>query len=391
LIAVFASGILYLSQPDSLRSQIVLRDLTVVDDGVADFNEDYIRSTSGTRYDWDAVLAADVADERQDEFDRLVREVGLPLFRLQQRTSNRDWAGLNEIAEPMYRQLSDQPDKRVDPRREFYICRAVGQSRLNLGQMERAAQPLLRVAELAGDPTSAAEIVIPPLELKAVVNDMMDPLLPIWFDREPAAEAFDSITKQLEKSNASTWPDFCLPHLASLAIGAGRFEQAELLVDSLNDRPPEIRKWSKILKLMLWQARNLPNQERQSLEAQAADQRAESFELAQSVRRQLEELSDGQRAVAMFLLGVLDGNTGDVRAANAAILELLHIPAVYGKRYRSLAAAALYEAAQIAHRTSQKREFEILTNELLRTYPNAYHSRLVGTQNRSEIADRENQ
>jgi hypothetical protein len=91
----------------------------------------------------------------------------------------------------------------------------------------------------------------------------------------------------------------------------------------------------------------------------------------------LEELQEPARPLAHYWLGQAGLAHADEQKKKAGVVQLLHLPPLYGDRYPDLAAAALYQAAQVLEAQPDAAAQAIgigrLRSELLTRYAQTYH------------------
>jgi len=383
---IFFLVVLLLSTPfcktGLTQSSIVLRDLTLVDSSIADFDRSSLSLSDGSILGWDQILQAEVSPNRQAEFDRNMHEIGLPLFRLKTRIKQGSWSGAGEISEPIFDSLekSDLGSNSVNAELEYLACLATAKSRLRSGNRAQAVLAIERAAKAqskVGDPT--LNLVGPnrlPIENDPVILDTE--LLPVWFDLEQLQKNDAEISKAFEGAATSEkFSDRLAIFLASMKIEVGQTEVANRLLNQLRTSKPEVRAWKIVL-----QARML--------------QRAGEYVKAQSLLdKNAESLTGSARATALYYRGVSGKEmvVGDKPASeieiNAATdfdlsksaLLLMRIPSLYGNTHPGLSAAALFQAAEITKLRGRYLEAEKIKRQLVRTYPSTYHGSIESTEN----------
>ncbi len=356
------------TEPGIDRSEpIVLRDLTLVrNDPVASFDEQGVMLDSQKRIGWSKILQAKVDDQRQPEFDRYLREVGLPLFRLESRLEKRDWAGIGEVAEPMYDSLCSG-SLVANEELKFLVCRATMESRCYRSQPMEAIEPFLRAAAHQTRLDQDAKTALNPWLLPAndVAQMVSERLLPIWFDGAKAAQVYARLDKAIENGQVPRTSG-ALVYLASLAVAAENYGLADQLIAEIrktSSGQDRIADWASVVE---------------------ANRRLSSGETGQGrqiLSRLIGQLDGAKsqsaaRAIALYLAGAYP----DQDTFETQMLNLLRVPAIYGERYSNLSAAALYKAFTISREKSDPKQARILVNELLRRYPNTYHGRLAAIE-----------
>lgn len=366
---VMAQAALPRSEPTTTDKPvpIVLRDLTLVrDDPIVSFDERGVVLDSQIRIGWSKILSAKVDVARQPEVDRYLNEVGLPLFRLESRLAKRDWAGIGEIAEPLYESLRAGSLFATEKLR-FLVCRATMESRLyNLNDME-AIEPFLRAAahQTRLDPDTEAELQRSLLPANDISQMVSDELLPIWFDAQGAASVYSQLNQSIESGDVARTPGALL-YLASLAITAENDGLAGRLIDEIRTMDSEQNNghdWMSVVDANRLLSSGETGQGRQIVNRLVPD----SADV---------DNSSAARAIALYLAGAYP----DQDSTETQLLNLLTVPAIWGDRYPRLSAAALYRAISISREKSNPKQARILANELLRRYPNTYHGRLAAIE-----------
>ncbi len=364
--------------PAGGQPPIVLRDLTVIrEQTIVDFDARAIQLSSGNELSWDQVLSAVVSPERQAKFDGYKTNIGLPLFRMKYRASQRDWSGIGELAEPLYKTLKASGlSIEGDPSTCYLICVATMQARIHAQDFAGAVLPFLQAAKIQRahaapgvENTLDRETVFQLLPTADVESMLSSEILPIWFNEDQSKQAFETLANSFVPTSSSTETG-AIVYLASLAIEAKRLELARELM-ALLENPDELTKpWQIVLQAQLEIATGHPNKAAELIAV-------ESLKLSQATQA----IGYYLKAAACFApvdpashVPVVELND-DV--ANQAVLDLLKIPAVFGQQYPALAAAAIYQAANIVSTQGQASECDILRQELMLRYPNSYHARLL--------------
>jgi hypothetical protein len=324
---------------------------------------------------WDQILKATVAAERQADFDRNIVAIGLPLYRLAHRLSVQDWAGLEDLAERLYQNLSfDGLEPKQNPRAAYLICVATMKSRLYRGKRAAAVLPFLQAAKIQQLWQANGNDHLAYLPKPDASSMQSSEILPIWFDGEQVESVFSDFASSLAPSTETDLPG-PIVYLASMAIRTERLELARQLTQLLSNSNDQVEAWRLILLAQIQIAEGNRLAAAEFLEANHAS------------------LVGGAIPVAYYLgaAGVIDpqakpGNDPSQLANSPksaineqadAILTLLKIPALFGNQYPDLSAAALYQSSQIAKSMAWDAEYQILEQELLNRYPRSLHGQLV--------------
>ena len=400
---VFLTTQVLISQPILGQTPIVLRDLTLIrGKTISAFDRNSITLSDGSTLQWDQVLKATLPDEaatggdpseaqtqRQSQFDAFVKQIGLPMFRLKTRIQQGDWAGAGKIAEPIFDSAMAGTFTFPNANAEYLVCLATMKSRAGQGSRARnragAVLPFLRACLIQ------AKIDQKTLELSGTARiaekspDGISPdLLPIWFDIDQVRTAAKQIAKldsELRKSDsgAPTSQTALAIYLASMQIELGQNELANTNLNRLGSNPnPSATAWSTVLRARMLQKAG------DHVKAQAM------------LDRNSQSLIGDARPVAIYYRGLSEFEIHDTklkeRPLNSALdielskssLMLMRLPALYGESNPEIAAAGLYQVAEIAKLRGQSRQSEKLFRELLQRYPRTYHGSLEPAGTRAQ-------
>jgi hypothetical protein len=349
------------------KTPIVLRDLTLIrGKSVSKFDDTSIVLSDGSRLTWDQVLKANVAEDRQKEFNLMLNQIGLPLFRLKSRIGNGDWAGAGEIAEPIYDASIVRGNVSPDTDTFYLVCLATMKSRIRKGDRAAALMPFIRAARLQPKVSKQVREIVGArgIPQRDQETGLSHELLPVWFDNSTLQKAASSLSNWLGRVAQDNGPapaPGTTIYLASLKIELGQTEEAMRLLRSVRfDSDAELSSWRTVLEARHHQkTKNLLN--------------------AQTMLEMNEKKITGlARLAALYYRGinVVDQpDTSDLDRSKA-ILTLLRIPALHGDEHRDLAAAAIYQSAEIAKLRRRATDEQKLRDELLRRYPRTYHGYL---------------
>ena len=385
-----------MAQPPTAQQEgapIVLRDLTLIRDRkVVRFDENIILLSDGSRLSWDRVLKATVDKSRQAEFDLLIENQGLPLYRLRRRIELADWSQVLSAAEPVYQQLLSGESLTTDTK--YLAALGVMRGHQHAGQRTASVQPFLRAARLQPSISpelkkSLADQLLSPTEVE---TQLADDLVPIWFDLKSIETDFESLQSFLDATENSDSAGARI-YFASLAAARSRQPalqpQRESSSDSATDQPAEQtqeeRNQDRIDQAMtaIEELGKLPEPLRGwkvllTAQMNLNQQRFEPARIAlNNQRNYFDRAPPNQQAVAKLLKAQALKTATTDSARVDAILSLLSIPARWENQYPTLASAALYEAIQVAEKRETAEEMRIIRDELLAKYPSTYHGRLA--------------
>ena len=160
--------------------------------------------------------------------------------------------------------------------------------------------------------------------------------------------------QQAIRSLAQPRPDGVYIYYATLAVAAGETAEAERVLALLN-RPQE--------PLATWRDIVLAQQEL------AGDSPGAAIERLRSRGDALPELC---RPVAVLLIGLADVRSSDGNVCREGLLNLLTLPAAYGKEQPELAAAGLYHAAAWLDKLKDAAGAAAVRRELASRYAGTY-------------------
>ena len=177
-------GLLVATAPRAdAADRIILRNLEILSDRtVTAFDADGVRLDDGKQLGWDEIEQAEVSAAQQAEFDRLLAELGGPLYRIRQRLSVGDYRGLLSPAEAVYPRYADR-----DSPTAYMVIQSLMWGRLAAGRREDSLEPYLRCCEYQRKP-GRTQVSLPGqrrLEFDPETGLSSD-LVPIWFDAEAA-------------------------------------------------------------------------------------------------------------------------------------------------------------------------------------------------------------
>jgi len=334
--------------------RLILRNLDIITERtVTSLDEDGLlldrpREGGTDRVTWDEVERGKVAID-QARFDKLLAELGTPLYRIRQRLKVGDYEAAGEPAELLYARFAERKSQTA-----YLVCQATMWARLARAKREAAVEPYLRCYELLHLKAAASE------KLPGRRRLNVDPataisleLLPVWFDSSGAKAALPQV-QQVIRSLPQPRADGVYVYYATLAIAAGETAEAERMMALLNRSQEPIATWREIV---------LAEQELAARSPGAAIERLKSRQGATP------ELC---RPVSAFLLGMADMQSTDGNVCREGLLSLLTLPAVYSRQQPELAAAGLYHAAVGLDKLKDAAGAATLRRELASRYVGTY-------------------
>jgi hypothetical protein len=336
--------------------RLILRNLDVIADRtVVSFDEDgllldALRPGGGERVTWDEVERGRVSLE-QERFDKLLAELGPPLFRIRQRLKIGDYAALAEPAEAMYPRFAERRSQTA-----YMVCQAAMWSRIASGRREAAVEPYVRCYELLrsraatinGLPGSRRLQTDPATAISAE-------LVPVWFDAAAAKAVLPGLQAAI-RSLAMPRPEGVSIYYASLALAAGETAEAQRILSAMTSDDPQLAAWRDVLAAQQELAANSPGTATSEL------------------RARLDSLPGTSRAGALYWLGLADSQGTDAERSKDGILLLLTLPAEYVQEQPELAAAGLYHAALALAKLKEERGAAAVRGELAGRYGGTLHA-----------------
>lgn len=335
----------YLSMLSGVLSaqHVVLRDLTFIEAAkVESMDVNGLVLDGGLQFLWSDILQGKVG-QQQNKFDGFLKEIGLPLFRIQSRLAG----GSFDDLQPMANQLLQISADKAGP--TAYIANAASfHDFLSQGMREAAAVPLINILAMR---TAAPDLKSLDRELGLrFKKDVCLNLLPIWFDDSAAKLAWQNLQSASGLNAANLKQEN--PYLLSLQI--------------LNE-PQTTDLTSKVKKETGWGP---------ILVAQSAWLNSNPGSALESLQNSSPNLDAAQRALALYYRGLAmrDLNMKSPSDATAPWkLILLQIPAQYENQFPELSAAAIYQV--LAGSRDMPEEFESLQQELTNRFPTTWHGR----------------
>ena len=333
------------------QANVVLRDLTLISDHtIASFDQDSVRLSDGSELSWDLILRGQVAADQQQEFDRYVREIGLPLFQMKQRIQVRDWARLNEAVDSLFVQYSG-----VDSAIGKTVCLASAKGKFETGARAEAVLPFLMasVKQSSLPEASLDAMGYQASELRVGVSNQ---LVPVWFDMASVTTEKQSLEAYADELG-NKFPQGGFLYLASFCLALGEFEEAKQYAMQISDQQAALRQW----KLLI-----LSEVDRRT---RTDIHRANKFQVEDDTLAEVRAASRYFDAVAAEKVLQKDD---PVRL----ILEYVKVAAIWKDQFPNLSAAALYRAAVLAKSADMLDEADAISEELLRRYPKSYHGKM---------------
>lgn len=308
---------------------------------------------------WDEIEQATLEDEaRQAEFNRLLQELGTPLFRIRQRLGVGDFAGAAEPAEAVYPRYRDRQGPTA-----YMVVQAAMWGRLASGNRESALEAYLACfRHLRRNPKSAETLPGNRVLEFDPKTGFCDDLEPIFFDREAAQKALPG-TRRIAQVMGSPIPPGVLIYFASLAQTAQDWEAADRVILAIPTADNPEGEWRVMLELQRLLAEEKYGQ------------------IIERLAGKVEGLPAKVRPIGYYYLGQAKAASDTPSVVRDGVVDLLHIPALAsGGRYRQLSAAALFEAGRAFDRLKETEPQAAVQRELLQQYGETYHAALLQSE-----------
>jgi hypothetical protein len=342
--------------------RLVLRNLDIITDRtVTSFDEDGLvldgsRPDGGDRITWDEIERGKIALD-QARFDKLLADLGPPLYRIRQRVKVGDYKAAWEPAELLYLRFAERKGQSA-----YLVCQATMWARLAGGHREAAVEPYLRCIELLRCRAATSNGLAGSRKLQTDATTAISPELPpVWFNAAAAKAALPAV-QQVIRGMAQPRPAGAYIYYATLANAAGETAEADRVLPLLDSANQAAQPWADVVRAQ---------QELASDSGGPATQRLKS---------QLDTLPESIRPTALLVVGQSDIRSADDQAMREGLLELLTLPAVYGPQQPELAAAALYYAAQAMDKLKDAAGATAVRRELT----GRYASTQFGAKSRTE-------
>jgi len=337
--------------------RIVMRNLDIRNDvKIVSVDEDGVRIAGGQVIGWDEIdrISADAAV--QEQADKLLEELGTPLYRIRQRLKVGDYEGLLPYATAM-----DPRYVGRNSRTAYMVKQALMWSLLAAGRREEAVAPYLGcydyLTSLKGRPVDL------PGERSLNYDKrtgMTPELQPVWFDSEAAKKAVPDVLS-VAKSMRSKLPLGARVYYATLAAKAGNSTVAERALAGIEEGDAA---GSQLVSLAKAQAEILAGKPGPALSR---------------IETSLESLSAANRPVALYLLGMAAVASAEKSQQRVGVLRLLHIPALYADAAPELSGAALHAAMETLAKLDDAKGSVAVRKELLGRFGHTYHAKQISS------------
>lgn len=332
--------------------RIVLRSLQIVSDRtVASFDDDGIVLDNQQRLAWYDIEKATVSPTMQPAFDKLLGELGGSLYRIRQRLTTADYAGLLQPAESLYARYAKSTSDTA-----YLVKQSVMWGRIAAGKREEALESYLRCWELLTARKAAANILPGDRRLRFdATTGLTTELLPIWFNAEAAKVALPVVFRRIAEMPKPR-PDGAYIYYTSLALAAGDDTEASKGLAAIKSEKPTIVELKAILDAQREHKAGKPAISHAKLELIA------------------KQMSPENQPLAWYWLGMGKLQSPETETRQDGLLQLLRIPALTGPQQPELAAAALYQVMETLVTQGDASGSVSVRRELLERYGQSYYA-----------------
>ena len=320
---------------------------------VVSFNEDRIRLSDSSSLEWHEIERAKIAESQQAAFDKLLAALGNDLYRIRQRLSVGDYAGLLPHAEALAERYATRTSDTA-----YMVEQALMWGRLATGNREQALVAYLRCYSILRT-RGVIKIDLPGDRLLEFdpKTALTPELVPIWFDQESAKAELPKVYDILRAMKAR--PTGAYVYLGTLALAAGNEKTVSAVMGALRSDVPTISELKRII------------------DAQREVLAGESGARIKALGSDWTNFGPSTGPLALYWVGRDMLKSDDDETQRQGLLYLLRIPALYGTSQPDLAAASLYESMRVLEEHKDVSGSVTVRRELLAEYGNSYHAKLV--------------
>lgn len=361
IVAAFLFSLTWSASP-AWADRVILRNLEILNNvKVLSLDEDGVDIEGKGVIGWDQIERGSVG-LKQEQFDKFLKDLGGPLFRLRQRLSVGDYVGLTEQAEalfPVYAKRSSDT--------AYLVSQATMWSRQANGRPAAALEAYFRCLKMLRDKAGLAGSLPGTRKLAFDAGTGLCPELePIFFNVQEAQKELQPV-KAAAQDLQPPLPQAAFVYVGSLAITAGDMQLAEKSFENLRADNALVADWRVIAPAM------------QSLVGGENDQTIIQLEA------RVPGMHPFNRSIARYLLGKARTSDSMKAAVEQGVLDFLYVPAIEGAQRPELSAAALYDAMHALQKAGDVRQAANLRKEILANYSGAYFGQRLRDQlNRGE-------
>lgn len=348
------------------EDRIILRSLDVISDQrVVSVSVEGVELGDRRQIGWDEIERISVDGPLNTKAQRLLGELGPPLFRIRQRMTVGDYSGLRDLAKQVQSRFEAQigPSSLMVSQARVWGCLLEGQrAEALLGHFDTCRQ-LKANPDLAKTLPGKRAIAID------AATGLSSELQPIWFDKGAAKQIYPQAIQQAGAIPAPRPPGIYY-YCASLALTVNEKEMAARMMSALPQTGRGLH-WRWILK------------------AQQETLAGEAGVGVQQLQAEWQSLRKVDQPLALYWLAKNELTSGgDHRArVSQALLQMLRLAALFGEQQPELAAAALYETTLQLEKQDQLPEAIRVRRELLDAHSQTYHGRLLAAEEKPTQTD----
>lgn len=349
-LAIFFSA----SQP-ARADRIILRSLKILSDRtVVSFDDDGILLDNQSKLAWHEIEKATIAADKQAAFNKLLEELGEPLYRIRQRLTTADYEGLLQPAETLYQRFSSRNSDTA-----YMVVQSVMWGRIAIGKREDAVEPYLNCFELLRARKSAANALPGDRRLRFDSATGLTPeLIPVWFDDTAARNVLPIVFRRIAEMQKPR-PEGSSIYYATLALAAGDDSAATKVLAAIKSDHKDIVELRAVI-----------DAQREVLAGQAGVSVAKLGILAN-------EMKPANQSLAWYWLGMSKLREKESEVQASGMLQLLRIPALVGREQPELAGAALFHVMEALAAQGKASESVSVRRELLERYGQTYYAMQV--------------
>jgi hypothetical protein len=344
--------------------RVILRNLKVITNKtVTSFDEDGVRLSDGQVLGWHEIEKAKTAPEKQAAFDEMLGELGGHLYRIRQRLTVGDYEGLLPHAEAVYPRYVGRTSDTA-----YMVLQSLMWGRLASGQREAALTPYLQCYDVLRR-RGKSQLPLPGSRIldfdprTAITSE----ITPIWLDAGAAKKAMPDVFQAIRNMKAR--PEGAFIYYASLASAANDHATAEKVLRAVHSKEPPI---SELRDIIAAQHEILTS--------------ATPSLAVQRLNDSISNLSDMNRPLGLYWIGRHKLNSDETNTRQHGLLDLLRLPAAYGKQQPELAGAALLLATKELSSMKDVRGSVALRGELLAKFGNTV---AASQMNRSSVPEKQ--
>jgi len=341
--------------PVGAADRLILQDLTIISkQTVASVDADGAKLDDGRVIGWGEIKSGRLANG-QEQFNKLLAELGPPLSLIRQRLDTNDYRGLAEPAAKLYPTFVGRQSKTA-----YMVFQSLMWGSIATGDRAAAVAPYLRCY-------NALQLAKSPIKIPGERTLKYDPttgftddLPPVWFDETQAKDALPTVFAAVRDMKVNR-PDGAYLYYASLLIAAGMHADATNFLSAVKGESRESQEVRDIV-----------------FASSEVIRKVDDAKLA-NLRKNVDSYSPKTRPLALHWLGLSSLNSPEKAEKQAGMLRLLYIPALYSKSHPELAAHAIYRSMETLDELGDPKGSIALRRELQLNFPHTLHAAKLKT------------